>query len=243
MKKKLVFIFLVVIVILSISVINYAKSPEVDSKADIEISIEGADTIKEGDTTYTLTLKLGNFNDVEENKVLGFETIVEYDDNLFTDISVTEKNDWNVTYSEESKKLIGFVDECKANTEIAELTFTIKDNVTVGTTGNIALNQFIITDDQEIDKEIENIEKNGISVVSASKELLEEESTNTTKTPSTSTYSQSATAGKQDNTTANLVLPKAGQFWITGIIIIVAIVGIIYYIKLKVLKMKLKGKL
>ncbi len=239
MKKKLLFIFLVVAVISSMNVINYAETPEVDSEADIEISIEGADTIKEGDKTYILTLKLGNFNEVEENQVLGFETIVEYDDNLFTDISITKKNGWNITYSEESKKLIGFVDECKANTEIAELTFTVKDNVTVETNGNISLNQFIITDDQEIDKEIENIEKSNISVISANSGITEKEDTDT----NAYTYSQSSSADKKDTTTANMALPQTGQFWITGIIIMVVIIGIVYYIKMEVLKMKLKGKL
>ena len=40
-----------------------------------------------------------------------------------------------------------------------------------------------------------------------------------------------------------MALPQTGQFWITGIIIMVVIIGIVYYIKMEVLKMKLKGKL
>ncbi len=158
MKKMLpiliVMTFLVVIFLGTIQV-----QAETTNDANVEITLEGPTDITQGTRMLSLTLRLGNVVGVEEGNVMAFDTTLEYSSALFTSVSVIEQNGWDVTYEDSTKKLVGIIDKGVTNTDIAQIVFTLKDEITPGAEGTIKLNNFTISDDEHLSKTIEEIKK------------------------------------------------------------------------------------
>lgn len=205
-----------------------------ESSADVEVMLEGEDTISQGSKTYTMYLKLGKFTNIDEKTVMGFESTLDYSEELFDSVTITQQNGWEVTYNSENKKIVGLVDESAQNVTVAQISFTLKEDVEVGAEGAVSLLDFNISDDYDLNKTIERISKEDITIVTSTEEPTEE----TIKPQSTG---ENKTLGnqKQDETVASMILPKAGMTaLIIGAIVIVTLIAIGVYVRFKTIKIK-----
>ena len=241
MKKLIVFLFIIsTLIVVSFSTVMAVSPETTESNADVEISLEGEDAIIQGTESFIVNLKLGKFTNLEENKVMGFEATLDYSEDLFESVKVTQQNGWKVTYNVDSKKIVGTVDESKEDIVIAQIEFVLKEGVEIGTTGKVSLLNLNISDDNNLDKTIEELSKDNITLVealvetspspSSSPDAEEEE----TKTPTKTTDST-----KKDNTVSSMILPKAGMTaLIIGSIVLVSLIGIGVYVRFKTIKIK-----
>lgn len=237
MKKLIAFLIIIsTLVVVSFSTVM-AESPEpTDDNADVEISLEGEDTIAQGTESFIVNLKLGKFTNVEENTVMGLEATLDYSEDLFESVIVTQQSGWKVTYNVDSKKIVGTVDESKEDVVIAQIEFVVKEGVEIGTTGKVSLLDLNISNDSKLDKTVEELSKDNITLTeapvetSSSPDVEEEE----TKTPTKTTDST-----KNDNTVSSMMLPKAGMTaLIIGSIVLVSLIGIGVYVRFKTIKIK-----
>ena len=239
MKKLIVFLFIIsTLIVVSFSTVMAVSPETTESNADVEISLEGEDAIIQGTESFIVNLKLGKFTNLEENKVMGFEATLDYSEDLFESVKVTQQNGWKVTYNVDSKKIVGTVDESKEDIVIAQIEFVLKEGVEIGTTGKVSLLNLNISDDNNLDKTIEELSKDNITLTeapvetspSSSPDAEEEE----TKTPTKTTDST-----KKDNTVSSMILPKAGMTaLIIGLIVLVSLIGIGVYVRFKTIKIK-----
>ena len=146
MKKRII-LSTIIIIILLIANISLAA----DSKPTAELKItSNKENIASTDKTIEVTITLGNVSNLVttgSNTVLAYEGTLEYDTNIFENVTVKGQNDWSATYEPTTKKILGDTTAAKANTAIAKLTFTLKDNITAGTTGTIKLKNIVLTDE------------------------------------------------------------------------------------------------
>lgn len=256
--KKIFSILLIIVLFMTVMLIE--TKPVYAEEADVDISLEGTSEIEKGFEEIVMTLKIGNFKGIEEGNVMAFEASLEYSSELFSSVKVVEQNDWDVTYTEETGKIVGLVDKGKANTAIAQFVFTVNKNVEVNTEGKIALRKFNISDDIKLDKTVEEISKN-ITVVDENSSTPTPGSntgSNDSKNPTNESPIKGNTAkqntvseqtrniskstgstDKKSTTTATSKLPSAGlKNMIIIAIVIVAMIGIGSYIRSKTIKLK-----
>ncbi len=144
--KKNIILSIFMIIILLIANISFA---EATPTAEITATANKT-TIESTDKTIEVTISLGNISGLVEtgnNIVLAYEGTLEYDTNMFESVTVQGQNDWTAIYEPTTKKIIGDTTTAKANTTIAKLTFTLKDNIASGTTGTIKINNVVLTDE------------------------------------------------------------------------------------------------
>lgn len=226
MKK--IFSIIILILIITAGNIAYAKDEtnlkpesntiktENQNKPTIEVKIDASGTIEQGNNTYIIKISLGKFDDVEENKVMAFQTSLEYDENLVESIAVKGINNWVLSYDENSKILLGDVDKAKANQEIGQIEITLKEKLEVGQKGTIKLNELLLAGDNV---EIETNKEVRFEVVE--KPIIQEENR-------TSENSINTTNTKVDDTVANKIIPTAGvgRIILISIIIVIILAGI-----------------
>lgn len=226
MKK--IFSIIILILVITSGNIAYAKNEtnltqesniiktENQNKSTIEVNIEAPKTIEQGNNTYIIKISLGKFDDVEENKVMAFQTSLEYDENLIESIAVKGINNWVLSYDENSKILLGDVDKAKANQEIGQIEITLKEKLEVGQKGTIKLNELLLAGDNV---EIETNKEVRFEVVE--KPIIQEENR-------TSENSINTTNTKVDDTVANKIIPTAGvgRIILISIIIVIILAGI-----------------
>ena len=219
--KKIVVSFMIAIIVLLGGLCTYADN----ENANIEVNFTGSTTLKQSDKTLTLTVALGDFTEIADNCVLGYEATLDYDENIFASVTVKGLNGWNADYKDSTKIIIGDTALAKANTQITEIIFTLKEGVQPTTT-EIKLNNILLTNyenDFKYDKKLTvTINKN---------ETIEN---NTAKKPTESSKGSSKdvakteTKGKTDNTTTgSKQLPKAGKEITIMISIVILIVIIV----------------
>ena len=244
MKKLIAFLIIIsTLIVVSFSTVMAASPETTEGNADVEISLEGEDTITEGTESFIVNLKLGKFTNVEENTVMGLEATLDYSEDLFESVIVTQQNGWKVTYNVDSKKIIGTVDESAEDTVIAQLEFVVKEGLEIGTTGKVSLLDLNISDDSNLDKTVEELSKDNITLIEAPVEIspssspgsnLSSDGEEETKTPTKTTDST-----KKDNTVTSMILPKAGMtVLIIGAIVLVSLIGIGVYVRFKTIKIK-----
>lgn len=226
MKK--IFSIIILILVITSGNIAYAKNEtnltqesniiktENQNKSTIEVNIEAPKTIEQGNNTYIIKISLGKFDDVEENKVMAFQTSLEYDENLIESIAVKGINNWVLSYDENSKILLGDVDKTKANQEIGQIEITLKEKLEVGQKGTIKLNELLLAGDNV---EIKTNKEVNFEVVE--KPIIQEENR-------TSENSINTTNTKVDDTVANKIIPAAGvgRIILISIIIVIILAGI-----------------
>lgn len=234
MKK--IFSIIILILIITAGNIAYAKNEtNLNSESNttktakqkeptVEVNIDASGTIEQGNNTYIIKISLGKFDDVEENKVMAFQTSLEYDENLIESITVKGINNWVLSYDKNSKILLGDVDKAKANQEIGQIEITLKEKLEVGQKGTIKLNELLLAGDNveiKTNKEV-NFEVVEKPIIQEDKTL--ENSSNTTNT-------------KVDDTVANKIIPAAGVGRIILIsIIIITILAVIFKFKSRKIK-------
>lgn len=226
MKK--IFSIIILILVITSGNIAYAKNEtnltqesniiktENQNKSTIEVNIEAPKTIEQGNNTYIIKISLGKFDEVEENKVMAFQTSLEYDENLIESIAVKGINNWVLSYDENSKILLGDVDKAKANQEIGQIEITLKEKLEVGQKGTIKLNELLLAGDNV---EIKTNKEVNFEVVE--KPIIQEENR-------TSENSINTTNTKVDDTVANKIIPAAGvgRIILISIIIVIILAGI-----------------
>lgn len=226
MKK--IFSIIILILVITSGNIAYAKNEtnltqesniiktENQNKSTIEVNIEAPKTIEQGNNTYIIKISLGKFDEVEENKVMAFQTSLEYDENLIESIAVKGINNWVLSYDENSKILLGDVDKTKANQEIGQIEITLKEKLEVGQKGTIKLNELLLAGDNV---EIKTNKEVNFEVIE--KPIIQEENR-------TSENSINTTNTKVDDTVANKIIPAAGvgRIILISIIIVIILAGI-----------------
>ena len=240
--KKVISILLVLFLIFT-AVASYAATTEdpttgsdtEEKTANIEFNLTGDTTIKEGTKTVTLTISLGAFTEVEEGQPLGFEGKLIYDKELFTGANVEGLNGWSASYDSSTNAIIGDVGAAKSNTQIAQITLTVADGVTSGTTGKVELQNILLTDDTNdftFNKEL---------TVSVEKTADEEQNITGTlnEVENTATANKTTNNNATDNTTAKTKKKKTGIKGIAIItVLVVLIVAIASLVRYKTIKLK-----
>lgn len=235
MKK--IFSIILVITIIIIGNICYAieesytnqEQNNIEEENSIEINITGLETIEEGNNTYHITLTLGKLENIMEDKIMAFQTNLEYDDNLIEDITLKGANNWVLSYNKDSKMLIGDVDKAKSNQEIGQMEITLKEGAKVGQKGSIVFkDMLIIGNDVEttVQKEV------NFEIVPKEESTQKENDTINENTNNTNTRNSQV-----DNTIANKIIPAAGIEKIIGVsILIIAILAGIFKFKSRKIK-------
>lgn len=254
--KKVVLSIIIALIIVVTSLNIYANGEIV------EFSMTGADSIREDTKKYVVKLNLGSFTNVEEGKTMGFEGKLQFDSSIFESVTVKGLNDWTITYSSNTNKIIGETDNAVVNKEIAEITFNIKENVAAKEKVEIVLKDAIITDadfevnisrtlsfdivsktsnkpnnnnEQNVEQE-ENI--NQVQNQTQNQNSLSNNLTNSSSNKTTfNANSNNVNSKNIDNTISNKSIPKAGiANFLIILIVILIIVTVIFKIKSRKIK-------
>lgn len=196
-----------------------------EEEANIELNLKGETSILENEENYTVTVHLGEFATNSDNEIMGYEAVLDYDEEIFEKVVIKGLNGWTLNYNHNTKMLIGDTSSAKANTEITQMIFTLKENVQPTTT-DITLNNMLLTDDQN------DFEYNKKITLTIKGEDINKETNNTNKN------SVVTTEKNTDISTAKSELPKAGIeiMILIGILIFIGIIwisgkGYISYVK------------
>lgn len=145
MKRNIIFSMVMIIVLL---VANISLATDIPT-AELTVTTNKI-TIQNTDEIVEVAISLGNINGLVttgSNIVLAYEGTLDYDTNMFETVTVKGQNEWTATYEPTTKKIIGDTTNATANTIIAKLTFTLKDNISNGTSGTISINNMVLTDE------------------------------------------------------------------------------------------------
>lgn len=235
MNKKIITMIVMLFTIL-ISGIHPCLAVNEANTKNVELNVKGETTIKEGSKTVELILTLGKFTDIEENVPFGYEGKLEYDKDMFESVTVEGLNKWTAEYNSSNNNLVGDIARVAANTDIAKITFNLKNDMLPGTTGRIKLNNFLVTnetDDFTFNKEIiitmEKKQEQETEKVDSDSNMKDVEKNINTSNIQT----------KLDSTTTNKNIPKTGSSNVAIImIIVVLIIGIFSLLHYKEIKLK-----
>lgn len=193
-----------------------------EEEANIELDLKGETSILEDEENYTLTVYLGEFTTISNNAVMGYETVLDYDEEVFEKVTIKGLNGWTCNYNNHTKMLIADTASAKANTEITQILFQIKENIQPTTT-DITLNNLLVTNDQNDFKYQKKI------TLTIKENAIMEKTSNTVNDTETK---------QTDISTAKRELPKAGMeiIILIGILIFIGIIwlsgkGYISYLK------------
>lgn len=263
--KKIAIIFLIIFIIFGMGVVTYSNAAE--NGASVEVTAEGPTSIEIGTKSITLTLKLGKFTGIEEETPLGYETVLKYNKDAISSVTVEGLNGWTAEYSKSTQRIIGRISSAKANTQIAKITYQLNDNLTEKTDLGIVFSEFLITDSDTL-KQKTDITK-AITIKKAetsesekqeSAEEQKQEAAGESKDENLKPQSQEQKPVQQqeqqiskvdnkeksttneinaDNTKAkSSSLPKAGLKTVVPLILIIAIVGLVFIARSKSIKLK-----
>lgn len=226
--KKILVSSIIILIILSIAISSYAVEVGGDTQEEvtpkIEVKFKAAENNNEN--TIKLVLSLGKFTDIKENAMIGYEAKLNYEEEIFETVEAKDVkglNGWTATYSPITKAIIGDPIVGKEDTEIVEITLTLKEGVETEK-ATVSLTNFLLSDDDEnelytTDLPIEITIKNQEPQPQPQPEIPND----TTETTGDNNGTQSTTKIPTDTTTANTSrLPKAGNT-----IIIISIIAII----------------
>lgn len=243
--KKITSLFLIIFIIFGMVFAVNAAENETEKKVAVSVSIDGPTSIEIGTELITLTIKLGAFTGIEENKPMGYEAVLNYNKNLIESVTVEGLNSWSAGYSKETQKITGDVGFAKANTQIAKVTFQLNKNLTDESDLGISFSKFNITDDDLLDQTLD-LPKT-ITIKNA--ETLEEQKQETDG-ESLQVQNQGQQIPKVENkktikeintdktTSKSSTLPKAGLKTVVPLIVILAVVGIVFITRSKSIKLK-----
>lgn len=218
------------------------------------------DNIAKDQKEITLYLNLQNY---DSDGILGYEATLEYDKEVFEEISMIGLNGWEKPeYNSTTNKFVSTTKEAKTNTNIAEIKLKLKDQVTKTATQvsikelivsdgmesktfnlskkfNILINQKDteknITDDNVINDNIPNQREN---------EIVNDISNNTIKNDvkgnnqTTNISVNEISKNQTDSTTATKKMPQTGGISTFILIAIISAVAIVCYIKYRSIQIK-----
>lgn len=140
MKKLVSIILLLCLVCLSCTV--YASE-----NASVNIKFE---TIIE-DNKITIKISTGEFEGIEAGCVMSASMDLVYDDANISKVSGRTTDNWKISISDETKRVLLENDNANPNTQFVELIFELRD-VTEETTGTISIENFNISDGNLLDE-------------------------------------------------------------------------------------------
>lgn len=252
MKKVVSIILLLCLICLSYTAV-YASETPTETSANIKF-----ETITE-DNKITIKISTGEFEGIEAGCVMSASMDLVYDDANISKVSGRTTDNWKISISDETKRVLLENDNANPNTQFVELIFELRD-VTEETTGTISIENFNISDGNLLDEayptysanytitppEENNGEENNNEVQNEiTNETLNEvtnEATNNTNTENitinTNTLNKEAGStvnNSKDNTVSpDSKLPQTG----VNIFLIVLIVAIVAFAVVKIIKYK-----
>lgn len=131
--KKLLSIILITLLVIALS----GTLLEVNAADLCTVSITTQNqTIEEGQKQVVIQINLDEYNGAGD---LGYQGTLEYDENIFENVTMTSLNDWeNIDYEPTTGNFLSTTQNAQAGTTIAEITLTLKDGITAqNTTVNI----------------------------------------------------------------------------------------------------------
>ena len=128
-----------------------------NAASNVDVKLTGETEVKQDSKTVTLTISLGDFTEIPENPIMGYEAVLEYDKDIFSSVTVEGLNNWNAQYLDSTQRLIGeTVSTGEPNKEIAKITLTLNENAKVGTTSVKLTNGLLtVNDEDSLDFEFE----------------------------------------------------------------------------------------
>ena len=131
--KKLLSIILITLLVIALS----GTLLEVNAADLCTVSITTQNqTIVEGQKQVVIQINLDEYNGAGD---LGYQGTLEYDENIFENVTMTSLNDWeNIDYEPTTGNFLSTTQKAQSSTTIAEITLTLKDGITAqNTTVNI----------------------------------------------------------------------------------------------------------
>lgn len=263
--QKNVKIIVSILITITIFLISTTVQAEEIYKVDMGLVAENMTIDLDKQKEVAIYLKLTDFN--LPDKILGYEAVLNYDTNVFSKVTVTGLNDWigissnNDIYTESTKKLVSTTSNATVNTNVAKLVFTISETAKAQDT-TITLNKLLIAAGNEESTQVEektksitlHLEKkqqepapdegennkpnneqkpdNKNEVTNAQKNEVANETVNQDRANITVTT-------PTDDTQANGKIPQTGaNMQVLGAIVIIAILGIIIYIRYRSIEIK-----
>lgn len=228
-----------------------------NAASNVDVKLTGETEVKQDSKTVTLTISLGDFTEIPENPIMGYEAVLEYDKDIFSSVTVEGLNNWNAQYLDSTQRLIGeTVSTGEPNKEIAKITLTLNENAKVGTTSVKLTNGLLTVNDEdsldfEFEKEVQiTIKEKEQEQEQGDEEEQKEEEKNTfagyqiagseekQNSGTASNVGSSSSNSSKDKTIAEKDLPKTGIAKIAVIMILIATVGIASLIRYKSIKLK-----
>lgn len=257
MKKVVSIILLLCLVCLSCTV--YASEVPEQTETSVNVKFE---TVTE-ENKVTIKISTGEFEGVEAGAVMSASLDLVYDDANISRVSGKTTDNWKITISNETKRVLLENDKANPNTTFAELTFELRE-LPEEATGAISITNFNISDGELLDETYptysanytikpntvedgennNNEEENNVQNQITNETLNEvtNETTNDTNTENIvlNTNNSNREAGStvnngKDNTVSpDSKLPQTG----VNIFLIVLIVAIVAFAVVKIIKYK-----
>ena len=245
---------LVFLLTISIAQLSYALFDP--GEPVVEINLTGTTQVTQDSNTVELILSLSNvagFSEDQQNPVIGYEAVLDYDETVFSSATVETLNGWSISYEPTTKRITGLIDAAITNQQITKITLTFNENVEPGTT-TVRLTDGLLSVYDEFDFEFspeatitieassstgdeENPDENNTS----NENVAENETGNivgNTANNNTSNRNNASGNSNSDRTTASSRLPSTGMGKIALIAVIVLIIGIGCLIRYKSIKLK-----
>lgn len=143
MKKIVSIILLLCLVCLSYTV--YATEPTTQASANIKF-----ETVTE-ENIVTIKISTGEFEGLEAESVMSASMTLVYDEAHISKVSGKTTDNWKITISDETKRVLLENDKANPNTQFAEITFELRD-IKEGATGVVSIRDFNISDGNLLDE-------------------------------------------------------------------------------------------
>ena len=186
-------------------------------------------------STLEVELRLTNFDNIQENTVLGCYAEIDYDKNLLSLNSIEGQNGWNVEFNEETNKIVLDSDSASSNTTIAKMIFDIRtQEITKNENTIIALKDLVLTDGNfKINSELQI----QIDILASKANKDDVQILHEVYTTSGEKVENNKLAALDETTLQDKILPYVGN----GIAILIAIaillvLGVIFKIKSRKIK-------
>ena len=140
MKKVVSIIILLFLVCLSYTV--NATEPPTEENPTVNLTFETVTS----ENSVTVKITAGDFEGVEADSVMSASMTLNYDEANIESVEGNSYNNWRISITEETKTVLLETDNANPNTEIAEITFNFRQDITEITTGTLSISDFNISD-------------------------------------------------------------------------------------------------
>ena len=213
---------------------------EEDNVVTANVKFESVST----ENTVTIKIYVGDFAEISQEVVMSASMSLNYDENNIKKIEAKGLNNWKSTLSKETKRMLLETDSAMPNTQIAELTFYLNENLErtiVTEEGTISILDFNISDGDVLDENYPEYTVN--YTLTSTKEDNEAESNEEGNDPTNETKNESkeniVITDTDKTMSPDEKLPQTGiNIAIIVIVIIITVLGIIGFIRYKQIEIK-----